>query len=102
MPKAEIFWGTYGDGDKAATRTPKVLYAKYGPGIPLTKAKFQVTNWILSVTGAPKSISGSGPNLSDEALRLLKAAPAGSIATFSCKYTGTGTGSKASTCAVKL
>ncbi len=102
MPKAEIFWGSYADGDKATTRTAKVLNAKYGPGIPLTKAKFQVTNWILSVTGAPKSISGSGPNLSDEALRLLKAAPAGSIATFSCKYTGTGTGSKASTCAVKL
>jgi hypothetical protein len=102
MPKAEIFWGNYADGDKASTRTARVLNAKYGPGIPLTKAKFQVTNWILSVTGAPKSISGSGPNLNDEALRLLKAAPAGSIATFSCKYTGTGTGSKSSTCAVKL
>ena len=102
MPKAEIFWGTYGDGDKAATRTPKVLYAKYGPGIPLTKAKFQVTKWILSVSGAPKPVSGSGANLTDDALRLLKAAPAGSIATFSCIYSGTGTGGKPSTCAVKL
>lgn len=102
MPKAEIFWGSYGDGDKAATRTAKVLYAKYGPGIPLTKAKFQVTKWILSVSGAPKPVSGSGANLTDDALRLLKAAPAGSIATFSCIYSGTGTGGKPSTCAVKL
>lgn len=102
MPKAEIFWGTYADGDKATTRTAKLLYAKYGPGIPLTKAKFQVDKWILSVSGAPKPISGSGSNLNDDAMRLLKAAPAGSIATFSCIYSGTGTGGKPSTCAIKL
>lgn len=102
MPKAEIFWGAYADGDKATTRTAKLLYAKYGPGIPLTKAKFQVQKWILSVSGAPKPISGSGSSLSDDAMRLLKAAPAGSIATFSCIYSGTGTGGKPSTCAVKL
>jgi hypothetical protein len=102
MPKAEIFWGAYGEGDKATSRTAKLLYAKYGPGIPLTKAKFQVTNWILTVAGAPKSYSGTGSTLSDEALRLLKAAPAGAKATFSCKYTGTGTGSKPSTTSVTL
>lgn len=102
MPKAEIFWGAYADGDKATTRTAKLLYAKYGPGIPLTKAKFQVQKWILSVSGAPKPISGSGSTLSDDAMRLLKAAPAGSIATFSCIYSGTGTGGKPSTCAIKL
>lgn len=102
MPKAEIFWGAYADGDKATTRTAKLLYAKYGPGIPLTKAKFQVQKWILSVSGAPKPISGQGSTLSDDAMRLLKAAPAGSIATFSCIYSGTGTGGKPSTCAIKL
>jgi gliding motility-associated protein GldM len=102
MPKAEIFWGAYADGDKATTRTAKLLYAKYGPGIPLTKAKFSVEKWILSVTGAPKSISGTGSNLSDEALRLLKAAPGGAIATFSCIYKGTGTGGKPSTSSIKL
>jgi gliding motility-associated protein GldM len=102
MPKAEIFWGAYADGDKATTRTARILYAKYGPGIPLTKAKFEVDKWILSITGAPKPISGSGPNLTEDAMRLLKAAPAGSIATFSCIYKGTGTGGKPSTAAIKL
>jgi gliding motility-associated protein GldM len=102
MPKAEIFWGAYADGDKATSRTAKLLYAKYGPGIPLTKAKFNVEKWILSVTGAPKSISGTGSNLTDEALRLLKAAPSGAIATFSCIYKGTGTGGKPSTSSIKL
>lgn len=102
MPKAEIFWGTYSDGDKATTRTAKVLYAKYGDGIPLTKAKFQVDKWIMSITGAPKPVSGSGSNLSDEAMRLLKGAPAGSMVTFSCMYSGTGTGGKPATMSVKL
>lgn len=102
MPKAEIFWGAYADGDKATTRTARMLYAKYGPGIPLTKAKFEVEKWILSITGAPRPVSGSGSNLSEEALRLLKGAPAGAIATFSCIYKGTGTGGKPSTSSVKL
>jgi hypothetical protein len=102
MPKAEIFWGTYGDGDKASSRGAKLLYAKYGPGIPLTKAKFQVNKWILSITGAPKPVSGTGSTLSDEALRLLKGAPAGAIATFSCIYSGTGTGGAPRSCSVKL
>lgn len=102
MPKAEIFWGAYADGDKATTRTARILYAKYGPGIPLTKAKFEVEKWILSITGAPRPVSGSGQNLSEEALRLLKGAPTGAIATFSCIYKGTGTGGKPSTSSVKL
>jgi hypothetical protein len=102
MPKAEVFWGKYANGEEASTRTAKVLNASYGPGIPLTKAKFQVTAWILSVTGTPKTFSGTGSTLSNDALNLLKAAPKGSYATFSCKYTGTGTGTKQQACTVKL
>lgn len=102
MPKAEIFWGTYADGDQATSRTAKMLYAKYGPGIPLTKAKFQVNKWILSVSGSGKTFSGTGNTLSADALKILGAAPKGSIATFSCIYSGTGTGGKPSTAAIKL
>jgi hypothetical protein len=102
MPKAEIFWGTYADGDQASSRTAKMLYAKYGPGIPLTKAKFQVQKWILSVSGSGKTFSGTGNTLSGDALKILAAAPKGSIATFSCIYAGTGTGGKPSTAAIKL
>jgi hypothetical protein len=102
MPKAEIFWGTYADGDQAASRTAKMLYAKYGPGIPLTKAKFQVNKWILSVSGSGKTFAGTGNVLTPDALKVLGAAPKGSIATFSCIYSGTGTGGKPSTAAIKL
>jgi gliding motility-associated protein GldM len=102
MPKAEIFWGTYADGDQASSRTAKMLYAKYGPGIPLTKAKFQVQKWILSVSGSGKTFSGTGNTLSADALKILAAAPKGSMATFSCIYAGTGTGGKPSTAAIKL
>jgi hypothetical protein len=79
-----------------------MLYAKYGPGIPLTKAKFQVQKWILSVSGSGKTFSGTGNTLSADALKILAAAPKGSMATFSCIYAGTGTGGKPSTAAIKL
>ncbi len=102
MPKAEIFWGAYADGDEASSRTAKMLYAKYGPGIPLTKAKFQVQKWILSVSGSGKTFSGTGNTLSADALKILAVAPKGSMATFSCIYAGTGTGGKPSTAAIKL
>jgi gliding motility-associated protein GldM len=102
MPKAEVFWGTYADGDQASSRTAKMLYAKYGPGIPLTKAKFQVNKWILSISGLGKTFSGTGNVVSADALKVLGAAPKGSIATFSCIYSGTGTGGKPSTAAIKL
>jgi gliding motility-associated protein GldM len=102
MPKAEIFWGTYADGDQASSRSAKMLYAKYGPGIPLTKAQFQVNKWILSVSGSGKTFAGTGNTLSADALKVLGAAPKGSIATFSCIYSGTGTGGKPATAAIKL
>ncbi len=102
MPKAEIFWGTAADGDKVTSRTAKTLYARYGDEIPLTKAKFEVTQWAMSIPGAPKTVTGSGSSLSDEAMRFLKAAPAGSVVSFSCIYSGTGVRNKTATSGFKL
>jgi len=102
MPKAEIFWGQFADGDKATSRTATTLYARYGEGIPLTKAKFQVTQWAMSIPGAPKTVTGSGNTLSGEAMKFLKAAPAGSVVSFSCIYSGTGVKNKTATSGFKL
>jgi len=102
MPKAEIYWGAAADGDKVSSRTAKTLYARYGDGIPLTKAKFEVTQWAMSIPGAPKTVTGTGSTLSDEAMRFLKAAPAGSVVSFSCIYSGTGVKNKTATSGFKL
>lgn len=102
MPKAEIFWGSAADGDKVTSRTATTLYARFGDGIPLTKAKFNVTNWAMTIPGAPKTVQGTGNQLSQEAMRFLKAAPAGSVVSFSCIYSGTGVRNKTSTSGFKL
>jgi hypothetical protein len=101
MPKAEIYWGQAADGDKGSI-TATQLYARYGDGIPLTKAKFQVTQWAMSIPGAPKTVTGTGSTLSAEAMRFLKAAPKGSQVGFSCIYSGTGVKNKIASSMFKL
>jgi gliding motility-associated protein GldM len=103
MPKAEIFWGQLTDGDKASAtnRQASQLTAKYVDS-PLTKASFTITQWAMSIPGAPKTITGTGSTLSAEALKYLKAAPAGSVVSFSCVYSGTGVKNKTATSGIKL
>jgi hypothetical protein len=101
MPKAEIFWGQAADGEKGSI-TATQLYARYGDGIPLTKAKFQITNWAMTIPGAPKTVQGTGSTLSAEAMRFLKAAPKGSQVGFSCIYSGTGVKNKIASSMFKL
>ncbi len=101
MPKAEIYWGQAADGEKGSI-TATQLYARYGDGIPLTKAKFQVTQWAMSIPGAPKTVTGTGSTLSAEAMRFLKAAPKGSQVGFSCIYSGTGVKNKIASSMFKL
>jgi hypothetical protein len=101
MPKASIYWGQAADGEKGSI-TATQLYARYGDGIPLTKAKFQVDQWAMSIPGAPKTVTGTGSTLSAEAMRFLKAAPKGSQVGFSCIYSGTGVRNKVSSSMFKL
>jgi gliding motility-associated protein GldM len=101
MPKAELKWGSAWDGE-AGSRTATQLYAVYGPGITLTKAKFTIKEWIMTIPGAPKSVSGSGSTLSPEAMKFLKAAPKGVKVSFSCIYDGTGVKNKTTGGSFKL
>jgi hypothetical protein len=102
MPKPELFLGRFADGEYLTSRTAIRMYVRYGPQIPLTKAKFKVDAWVLSISGYNKSVSGSGETLSEHALALLKNAKKGSIVTLSCKYSGTGTGAKVCSSSFKI
>ncbi len=101
MPGAKIFWGQAADGEKVTSRTAKTLYAKFDEGIPL-KASFKVTKWIMSITGAPKPVSGSGDQLSQEAMMFLSQAKPGMMVSFSCVYSGTGANNRTSSSTFKL
>jgi hypothetical protein len=65
------------------------LFAKYPPSIPLS-ATFDVSSWEITVSGAPRSVSGTGGVLSPEAMSLLRQAKAGAKVSIAAKYKGSG------------
>lgn len=102
MPQVQIYWGTYADGDQATSRTAKMLYAQHGPSVPLTKASFLVNRWIISISGSGKTYSGTGNELTEEALKFIMTAEPGSVLNISCIYSGTGTGGRPANAVIKL
>jgi gliding motility-associated protein GldM len=92
LPAPQVFLGTIATGStvgKSALGGMTKLFAKYPPEIPLS-ADFSVSSWEVTVSGAPKSMSGSGPGLTPEAMSLLKQAKPGSKVSISAKYKGAG------------
>lgn len=92
LPPPQVYLGTIATGSsvgKAAISNMTRLFAKYPPEIPLN-ATFEVSSWEVTVSGAPRSIQGSGPALSGEAMSLLKQARPGAKVSISAKYKGMG------------
>jgi hypothetical protein len=92
LPPPQVYLGTLSTGStvsKGALGSMNKLFAKYPPEIPLN-ATFDVASWEVNVSGAPRSVSGSGAMLSSEALSLLKQAKSGSKVSISAKYRGMG------------
>jgi hypothetical protein len=92
LPPPAVFLGTIGTGSsvgKSAVGSMSKLFAKYPPEIPLS-ADFSVASWEISVAGAPRPASGTGPTLTSEAMGLLKQAKPGSKINISAKYKGMG------------
>jgi len=92
LPAPQVYLGTIATGSsvgRSAVASMSRLFAKYPPEIPLSAA-FDVSSWEVTVSGAPRSISGTGPTLSGEATSLLKQAKPGAKISISAKYKGMG------------
>jgi len=92
LPDPQVYLGTIATGStvsKSAVASMTRLFARYPPEIPL-KAQFDVASWEVTVSGAPRSISGTGPVLSADAISLLKQTKPGSKVSISGKYKGMG------------
>lgn len=92
LPPPAVYLGTIATGSsvgRSAVASMSRLFAKYPPEIPLA-ATFDVSSWEVTVSGAPRSIQGTGPVLSGEAISLLKQAKPGSKISISAKYKGMG------------
>jgi hypothetical protein len=102
LPPPQLYLGTLSSGSSASASSVKAmssLFMKYPPEIPL-KASFEVGTWEVSVTGAPRTIQGSGSRLSPEAMSLIKQAKPGNTVSISGKFKGPNSGFAA--CVVKV
>jgi hypothetical protein len=89
MPKAQAYWGPNESGMRATQKGANVLFARFGPGIPL-KANFVVQKWRLGIPAIGKEEGGMGNKLSPTAMQYLQGAKAGSTAYFTVWYSGPG------------
>jgi hypothetical protein len=102
LPPPQLYLGTLSSGSSAASASVKAmnrLFMKYPPEIPL-KASFDVGQWEVSVTGAPRTIQGNGAALSAEAMSLIKQAKSGNTVSISGKFKGPSSGFAA--CVIKV
>jgi len=102
LPAPSLYLGNIGNGSTESSSTVKAitfLRAGYPPEIPLN-VTFDVGTWEVSVSGAPRSIQGSGKMLSAEAMSLIKQAKPGSTVSITAKFKGPTSGFTA--CSVKI
>lgn len=84
LPRAHLYLGSAADGESLISRTSSRLSARFGEEIPL-RSHFSIDNWIVTITGQNRSISGSGDILSTEAMSIISQATKGSVVAISCK-----------------
>lgn len=102
LPPPSLYLGTLSNGSTVSSSAVKAmnrLFMKYPPEIPL-KASFDVGTWEVSVSGAPRTVQGSGAALSPEALNLIKQAKPGNTVSISGKFKGPNSGFAA--CVLKV
>jgi gliding motility-associated protein GldM len=102
LPPPQLYLGTLASGSSAsapAVKAMTALFMKYPPEIPL-KASFDVGTWEVSVSGAPRTVSGSGKMLSADALNLIKQAKPGNTVSISGKFKGPNSGF--ASCVIKV
>ncbi len=90
LPPPQLKLGSLEPGASAsagAMRAMTTLFAKYPPEIPLN-ASFSVTSYDISVSGAPRPISGTGAALSGEAQNLIRQARPGAMVSVTARVKG--------------
>jgi len=88
LPPAQIYWGSYSDGDLITNRYNRKLIAQYDETAILTKVKFNVEKWAVSISSYDKTIVGNGDTFSEEVMEIIKNSPTGTEIKISCIYSG--------------
>jgi hypothetical protein len=75
-PKPELFLGICKDGEAYPINilsAQRKLIAKYADNVPID-ALFTVISWEIYVSGNPRLITGTGSELTDEVINLIRSA----------------------------
>ncbi|MBP6091386.1 MAG: hypothetical protein KA521_09040 [Crocinitomicaceae bacterium] len=88
LPRAQIYWGIYSDGETVSDKTISKLNVKYPENFSLIKDKLDVTQWAVSISSYDETIVGNGDTLSEKVLEIIKNSPAGTELKISCIYNG--------------
>lgn len=85
LPDPEFYFGATESGGKVPPGETR-LFSRY-KNSPLD-AKFDIVNWELTTSTAPRPEKGKGNQISAEGLKLIKQSRQGSIITFRLEYIG--------------
>ncbi len=86
LPKPDIYWGTIANGGDGI-RTEKRVFARFSDDIPL-QASFSIRKWTITVGGLMGEVTGSGNQLSIEAMNLIRQGRKGALVTMMCETIG--------------
>jgi hypothetical protein len=90
-PKPELMWGDLTDGGKVSSLVSNLTVA-YGNNVLLSGKNFTVEGYSIVASGVKGTLEGTGSEISEIHLLALKSLPAGTMVSFSVKYSGAGAG----------
>ncbi len=82
LPQPSMYWGAVKEGGKVPG-VDRNMFMRYDETIPLD-ATFPITSWEMSVAGAQGTVNGTSNKLTDQAIQMIRAAPRGTMISFSC------------------
>lgn len=85
LPAPELVWGSTSSGKPVFDRSVERLAVRYPENVPLT-GSFSIVSYTVSASGASKTFSGTGSQLTRQLLEWIEQLPNGTSVTITAKY----------------
>ena len=85
LPAPELEWGSTASGNPVFDRSVDRLAVRYPENVPLT-GSFSIVSYTVSASGASKTFSGTGSQLTRQIIEWIEQLPDGTSVTITAKY----------------
>lgn len=85
LPTPELVWGSTACGNPVFERSIERLAVRYPENVPLT-GSFSIVSYTVSASGASKTFSGTGSQLTRQIIEWIEQLPDGTSVTITAKY----------------